>query len=192
MPMAKKNAERAAECFVIRVALLSRLVLLALIAFWRLLFSPYDTSASLNPSCLGATARGQQPEAVLWPRVGAAIEASVVWDGVFFLRIAQCGYEYEQAYAFLPLLPACIVLLTRSGELNWIPFFFLLTVDLDFGTKEIALSCCPMACLFFFFCPFSVCSICSFGTNHWVQSCVGDIRLCVEQSSLFASCSFLL
>ncbi|XP_074571597.1 uncharacterized protein LOC141828126 [Curcuma longa] len=114
MPMAKKDDERAAERFLIRVALLSRLILLTLIAFWRLLFAPYDTSASLNPSCLTTTARDQPPEAVLWPRVGAAIEASVVWDGVFFLRIAQCGYEYEHAYAFLPLLPACIVLLSRS------------------------------------------------------------------------------
>ncbi|XP_042445987.1 GPI mannosyltransferase 2-like [Zingiber officinale] len=114
MPMAKKNAERAAECFLIRVALLSRLSLLTLIAFWRLLFASYDTSASLNPSCLSTAARDQPPEAVLWPRLGAVIEASVVWDGVFFLRIAQCGYEYEQAYAFLPLLPACIVLLSRS------------------------------------------------------------------------------
>jgi len=27
------------------------------------------------------------------------------WDGVYFSRIAECGYEYEQFQAFFPLLP---------------------------------------------------------------------------------------
>ncbi|KAK8963475.1 hypothetical protein KSP40_PGU000348 [Platanthera guangdongensis] len=32
----------------------------------------------------------------LWPRIGAAIESSVVWDNVYFIRIPECGYEYER------------------------------------------------------------------------------------------------
>lgn len=28
-----------------------------------------------------------------------------VWDSVFFTRVALCGYEYEQYYAFFPFLP---------------------------------------------------------------------------------------
>ncbi|XP_010936984.1 uncharacterized protein [Elaeis guineensis] len=104
------------EGLVLRRALLSRLLLLTLILLWRLLFRPYDTSASLNPSCLSsATAGGRLVPSgpILWPRIGAAIEASVVWDGVYFVRIAECGYEYEQTYAFFPLLPLCISLLSR-------------------------------------------------------------------------------
>ncbi|RRT55082.1 hypothetical protein B296_00015850 [Ensete ventricosum] len=119
--MGKKKVEGSEERVVLRIALLSRLLLLILIVLWRLIFLPYDTSASLNPSCLSAAAGDGVPKTgdVLWPRVGAAIEASVVWDGVYFVRIAECGYEYEQTYAFLPLLPACIALLSRSG---WLKF----------------------------------------------------------------------
>lgn len=62
----------------------------------------YDTSSSLlSPDC-GAG----------WPRAAAAVHASprrasglAVWDAVFFHRLAACGYEYEQFYAFFPGLP---------------------------------------------------------------------------------------
>ncbi|XP_058108525.1 uncharacterized protein LOC131251674 [Magnolia sinica] len=100
---------------VLRVALISRVLLVFLIATWRSLAPPYDTSASLNPTCLASprpttTAPGSVP----LQRVGSAIEDSIVWDGVYFVRIAECGYEYEQTYAFLPLLPFCIRALSRT------------------------------------------------------------------------------
>ncbi|KAK3010340.1 hypothetical protein RJ639_010942 [Escallonia herrerae] len=102
---------------VLRSAIASRLLLIVLILLWRSLLTPYDTSASINPSRLTTTA---DPDAaadrhrILFPRIAAAIEDSIVWDSVYFVRIAQCGYEYEQSYAFLPLLPACILLLSRT------------------------------------------------------------------------------
>lgn len=33
---------------------------------------------------------------------------------MYFIRIAECGYEYEQSYAFFPLLPLCISLISRT------------------------------------------------------------------------------
>ena len=36
---------------------------------------------------------------------GSRLHAKFVWDSVFFSRIALCGYEYEQYYAFFPFLP---------------------------------------------------------------------------------------
>lgn len=99
---------------VLRAAVFSRLLVLSLMCLWRLLLHPYDTSAGLNPPCL-AGAAGAPPR---WPRAAAAIERSVVWDGVHFLRIAECGYEYEQTFAFFPALPVCISLLARSGGWN--------------------------------------------------------------------------
>ncbi|KAE8653488.1 GPI mannosyltransferase 2 isoform X2 [Cucumis sativus] len=110
------------ERIVIGSAIASRLLLLFLIVFWRFLLSPYDTSASLNPSCLinpSSLPLTQQP--VLFPQIGSAIESSIVWDGVYFVRIAQCGYEYEKSYAFLPLLPFCISLLSRTVLLPLVP-----------------------------------------------------------------------
>ncbi|XP_043692058.1 GPI mannosyltransferase 2 [Telopea speciosissima] len=107
---------------VFRVAVVSRVLLLGLMVFWRSLISPYDTSASLNPNCLTSDSTDLSPvHSVLWPRIGAAIEGSIVWDGVYFVRIAQCGYEYEQTYAFLPLLPICVYVLSRTVFAPLIP-----------------------------------------------------------------------
>lgn len=102
---------------VLKLAIASRLILLALILIWRSLLNPYDTSAPLNPDCLSSSnsANPSPPiNSILWPSIGSAIEGSIVWDGVYFVRIAQCGYEYEQTYAFLPLLPMCISALSRT------------------------------------------------------------------------------
>ncbi|KAJ6325887.1 hypothetical protein OIU78_013055 [Salix suchowensis] len=99
---------------IIKLAITSRLLLLSLILLWRILIDPYDTSSPLNSGCLSTDHQQQERNVIQFPRIGSAIEDSVVWDGVYFVRIAQCGYEYEQTYAFLPLLPACIVLLSRT------------------------------------------------------------------------------
>ncbi|KAJ8574107.1 hypothetical protein K7X08_025912 [Anisodus acutangulus] len=110
---------------VVKYAVVSRLVLISLILLWRSLLSPYDTSASINPSCLSSI-NGSNSKSGLPPvrllRLASAIEDSIVWDSVYFVRIAQCGYEYEQTYAFLPLLPVCISLLSRTVFSPLIPF----------------------------------------------------------------------
>ncbi|GFP90646.1 GPI mannosyltransferase 2 [Phtheirospermum japonicum] len=96
---------------LLRCAVASRLLVLSLIIIWRSLLSPYDTSASINPPCLSSS---DPPPSVVLPGVGSWIERSIVWDGVYFTRIAECGYEYEQTYAFLPLLPLCLSLLSKT------------------------------------------------------------------------------
>ncbi|KAM0936259.1 putative GPI mannosyltransferase 2 [Dioscorea sansibarensis] len=99
---------------VLRLAFISRLLILTLIVLFRFLFDPYDTSAALNPPCHHLAGTPPRRSPLLWPRVAATIERSVVWDSVYFVRIAECGYEYEQTFAFLPLLPAAASLLSRS------------------------------------------------------------------------------
>ncbi|KAL8457586.1 hypothetical protein ACS0TY_035450 [Phlomoides rotata] len=99
---------------LLRYAVVSRLLVLTLIFIWRSFLIPYDTSASINPPCLSAANSSTSPPPVILPRVGSAIESSIVWDGVYFIRIAECGYEYEQTYAFLPLLPLCVSLLSKT------------------------------------------------------------------------------
>ncbi|XP_009762374.1 uncharacterized protein [Nicotiana sylvestris] len=105
---------------VLKYAVVSRLILISLILLWRSLLSPYDTSASINPSCLSGSDSGSA--SVYFPRLASAIEDSIAWDSVYFVRIAQCGYEYEQTYAFLPLLPICISLLSGTVFAPLIPF----------------------------------------------------------------------
>ncbi|KAK6123109.1 hypothetical protein DH2020_043145 [Rehmannia glutinosa] len=99
---------------LLRYAVASRLLVLTLIIIWRSLLSPYDTSASINPPCLSSSNSSNPPPPILLPGVGSAIESSIVWDGVYFTRIAECGYEYEQTYAFLPLLPLCVSLFSKT------------------------------------------------------------------------------
>ncbi|CAM8957374.1 unnamed protein product [Rhodiola kirilowii] len=107
---------------VLRYAVASRILLLTLIVLWRSIVDPYDTSALLNPNCISSS-NGSDSDplvngAVLWPWIGSKIEGSIVWEGVYFSRIVQCGYEYEQTYAFLPLFPICMRVLSRTGELR--------------------------------------------------------------------------
>lgn len=101
---------------ILRSAIASRLLLLTLILLWRSLLTPYDTSASLKPTCLSSDNSGDSRKPIRWPSIASAIEDSIVWDSVYFVRIAECGYEYEQSYAFLPLLPICISLLSQTSR----------------------------------------------------------------------------
>ena len=97
---------------VVRFAAASRVLVLSLYLLARLLFRPYDTSATLNPPCLSSTPLSPDPNTP----VSTAISSLAVWDGVHFARPAECGYEYEQSFAFLPLLPASLALLARSRK----------------------------------------------------------------------------
>ncbi|GAB2276370.1 hypothetical protein Dimus_011099 [Dionaea muscipula] len=114
---------------VLLCAIASRITLLSLMVMWRSLLSPYDTSASLNPICLSmnsshpvSVADRASAEQVLLPGIASFIEESIVWDSVYFIRIAECGYEYEQSYAFLPLLPMSISLIANKVLRPLVPF----------------------------------------------------------------------
>ncbi|XP_078432455.1 transferases, transferring hexosyl groups [Wolffia australiana] len=108
----EREGRREGRRAVLRAAVFSRVLLLSLAATWQLLLRPYDTSAAVNPPCLAAPAAAPPPR---WPRAAAFLERAAVWDSVYFLRIAQCGYEYEQAFAFFPAFPLAVSLLARSA-----------------------------------------------------------------------------
>jgi GPI mannosyltransferase 2 len=82
-------------------ALGSRWALLALGTLSDALWPDYDTSKNLNyRSCDFDTISLEAPP------LQRALTSPVVWDAVYFDRIAQCGYEYEQYYAFFPGIPS--------------------------------------------------------------------------------------
>ncbi|XP_010535916.1 PREDICTED: GPI mannosyltransferase 2 isoform X2 [Tarenaya hassleriana] len=130
--MAKKAIDPTSmtrnETLVLKYAVISRILVLGLTLLWRSFLEPYDTSAAVDPPCLRPNEiAGDYPP----PKFAAAakiLENGIVWDSVYFVRIAQCGYEYEQTYAFLPLLPFCISVLSRSVFAPLVPVIGLRAV----------------------------------------------------------------
>ncbi|CAN8312026.1 unnamed protein product [Cochlearia groenlandica] len=152
----ESSSKSSKETLLLKYAVFSRLLVLFLTLFWRSLLQPYDTSAALNAPCLnhkdaaedlaggggGARPRGQSivshmhhhfqqdspPLYISDNAVSKTLENGIVWDSVYFIRIAECGYEYEQAYAFLPLLPFFISLLSRTFFAPLVPLIGLRAV----------------------------------------------------------------
>lgn len=95
----KTNAARASLANrLLLVAACVRTAYLLLVVALAHLLEDFDTSASLlSDSCADD-----------WPEQAAAAQQylpGVVWDSVFLHRVAACGYEYEQFYAFYPGVP---------------------------------------------------------------------------------------
>ncbi|KAL0027319.1 hypothetical protein WJX77_012423 [Trebouxia sp. C0004] len=81
------------------IAFLARLTSFAISQIANNSAADYDTSAGLQRlDCCSA-------DTVSVPLADSWSQSKAVWDSVFFTRIALCGYEYEQFYAFFPLLP---------------------------------------------------------------------------------------
>ncbi|KAL0732686.1 hypothetical protein Bca4012_008895 [Brassica carinata] len=123
----RSNSKSRKEFVLIKYAVFSRLLVLFLTISWRSFLQPYDTSAALNPPCLYHEEVTEDSPPL--NAVSKTLENSVVWDSVYFLRISQCGgYEYEQTYAFLPLLPFLISLLSRTVFAPLVPLIGLRAV----------------------------------------------------------------
>lgn len=103
--MAMKDVHR-----VLWMALVSRCVTLGLIVLQDVLFRDLSTSSHLQyyPCHGGDELTGHKRS--WWLDM---MESVIPWDGIYFMRIAQCGYESDQIFAFFPLLP---VIMRASGE----------------------------------------------------------------------------
>lgn len=84
------------ELRILRLAAGSRVVVSVLCVATALLVTPYDTSSAVD----------------------GPLTAFAHWDGVYFARIAQFGYEFEHAHAFFPLYPLVVRLLSHAIPLS--------------------------------------------------------------------------
>jgi hypothetical protein len=73
--------------------------------------SDYDTSSRLTSSSCSSTWPLQLADAPHKQR-----QPLLVWDFLFMHRIAACGYEYEQFYAFFPAVPGEQPLLVHTAS----------------------------------------------------------------------------
>lgn len=95
---------------VLVVGTATRLFCLLLILGFKKGFKPYDTSSELNlhGEC-NSGAVSYRPHSGVLPDL-------VVWDSVYFMRIAKCGYEYEHSHAFFPGYPGVVAVVGRWLE----------------------------------------------------------------------------
>ena len=129
---ARRRTGGMAVSQVLQMALLSRFVTLVLMLLQDGLFEDLSSSSHLQPYPCRQAGEKNSPEAVPQTSKLDAIAESTFspWDGVYFTRIAQCGYESDQVFAFFPLLPLLmrcggIVLKAISGICMTENFFFL-------------------------------------------------------------------
>lgn len=94
---------------ILWMALVSRCITLGLILVQDALFQDLSTSSHLQYYPCHGDVSGTQIRS-WWLDT---MESIIPWDGVYFMRIAQCGYESDQIFAFFPLLPA---IMRGSGE----------------------------------------------------------------------------
>ena len=69
-------------------------------------FAPASTSASTSSPQTLRDSHSHPPSArEACSKSHACSGRMVVWDTVYFVRIAKCGYEYDLTHAFFPLMP---------------------------------------------------------------------------------------
>ncbi len=95
---------------ILRLAITSRVLTLALMIVSDLGFRDLSTSAHLQSyPCRRDSPVSLHGPVTLHNPVIQALETATAsltpWDSVYFVRIAQCGYESDQMFAFFPLLP---------------------------------------------------------------------------------------
>ncbi|KAJ9153069.1 hypothetical protein P3X46_026555 [Hevea brasiliensis] len=72
---------------ILKTAISSRLLLIALIVLWPTLVHPYDTSSPLNLNCLSSNSLTlhHHNQKTLLSQIGSAIEDRIMWDSVYFV-----------------------------------------------------------------------------------------------------------
>lgn len=121
------------------LALVSRLALLAVGVVSDALFPDYDSSAELHTeSCDAVSSTGDTG----W--FTSAVRSSVVWDSVYFERLARCGYEFEHFFAFFPGLPALMAKLSAAQGFPWTQIAGLVVSVASFVMAAVLLYRCAL------------------------------------------------
>jgi phosphatidylinositol glycan class V len=92
------------------IGLLSRFVVWSLGVVAALSVDAYDSSGKIAYRLL----QNESSTNLLDTLLKHLIAPFANWDGIYFLRISEYGYEYEQFHAFFPLYPLCIRAITNS------------------------------------------------------------------------------
>ncbi|EFA76240.1 phosphatidylinositol glycan [Heterostelium album PN500] len=111
---------------ILRVALITRVFLWIYAFAVSQLLSPFDSSAQLN------AVSPNTPNQVIGQQVlqltnhnNTLIDSTikrlfVKWDSIYYIRIAEYGYEFEQYHAFFPLYPMTLRYLANVNYLDYI------------------------------------------------------------------------
>ena len=105
---------------VLLLATAVRVLILGAAVTFDAVLPDYDSSVSLLTQSCKVFGDLQVSQSAATERLTAvtargALAKLAVWDSVFFVRIAKCGYEYEQFHAFFPLLPLTMRAVLLAG-----------------------------------------------------------------------------
>lgn len=92
---------------VLQIAVLSRFFVAFLAVAGGHLVRDYDSSSSIELNVSNGTI----------DNIISYLRPLGYWDGVYFQKIAESGYEYEQMHAFFPLYPFAIRALATGLKL---------------------------------------------------------------------------
>ena len=93
------------EKTILKWGITSRFLIWTISFIFNLLIRDYDTSASIGT--------GQSKTDKL---VELLFGQYVRWDSIYFVRIAEFNYEYEQTHAFFPLFPFLMNILSKGND----------------------------------------------------------------------------
>lgn len=123
------------------LALLSRLFVITIMWVSNVVFEDLSTSDHLqsypcDDSRDDGSAVVQGLERSSWPksRGSVGLEGMAPWDSVYFVRLAKCGYEDDQIFAFFPLLPWVM----RYGKVAVVSVVRVLQQSVVFGWMDLS------------------------------------------------------
>ena len=188
---------------LVRVAVLSRLVLLLLAITCYHLLPSYDHSTELffPPTCNSVSDR----------LVLATLSPLLRWDALHFLGIARDGYVVEKEHAFFPLLPATLSVMATppAALLNLCPSTALLLSSFILNCLLLPLSIPPLyrltlllssspslsylSCALWLLCPSAIFQLTGGYTELLYACCVfWGLWLCATDRVLLSSCVLCL
>lgn len=95
---------------VLQTAVFSRVFVVFLAVAGGYLVRDYDSSSSIELNASNGTI----------DNIISYLRPLGYWDGVYFQKIAESGYDYEQMHAFFPLYPFTMRVLATGLKLSFL------------------------------------------------------------------------
>ncbi|XP_031572995.1 GPI mannosyltransferase 2-like [Actinia tenebrosa] len=167
---------------VLRLAFLSRVLILFLQVIFNFLVNDYDSSSTIVRNTTKSL-----DKAVIF-----IFDGFQKWDSVYFLQIAKDGYQYEQYMAFFPLYPWLVRAISLPIHMVLGKFISIGSILLVVGWM-VSCACFSLAAVFLYKLSLQVMKDKCLAFNSSVLFCINPANVfmsSVYTESVFACCLF--